>query len=71
MDNSKSECGVREYEFVVGMRDEDLIKQGYDPKNITDEEFEEIVETMEVIFQEEGYYDKIFKQACREVLLED
>ena len=58
----------REFSFTVTMNDEDLENFGYDPKLITDEEFQEIVENVEIIFHEEDHWAKIFVQACREVL---
>ena len=58
----------REFSFTVTMNDEDLENFGYDPKLITDKQFQEIVDKIEAIFHEEGYWEKIFKQACGEVL---
>ena len=58
----------REFSFTVTMNDEDLENYGYRPESVNDEQFKEIVEKVEVIFQEEGHWEKIFVQACREVL---
>ena len=60
----------REFSFVVSMNDIDLENFGYDPKLITDEEFQEIVENVEIIFQEEDHWAKIFVQSCEEILPE-
>ena len=60
----------REFSFTVTMNDEDLENFGYDPKLITDEEFQEIVENVEIIFHEEDHWAKIFVQSCEEVLPE-
>ena len=60
----------REFSFTVTMNDEDLENFGYDPKLITDEEFQEIVENVEIIFHEEDHWAKIFVQSCEEILPE-
>ena len=60
----------REFSFVVSMNDIDLENFGYNPKLITDEEFQEIVENVEIIFQEEDHWAKIFVQSCEEILPE-
>ena len=60
----------REFSFTVTMNDEDLENFGYDPKLITDEEFQEIVENVEIIFHEEDHWAEIFVQSCEEILPE-